>query len=104
MELGSEESFSVALLTTLESVRERPSIRRATLLCDFFTERDGPGVGASTAKENMSERSLGSAREEGERGAYKSSSRTEVVTERARDLRGVEGNDSTSAGGVAARA
>lgn len=62
----SEASCSLALLILmmLDSVRARPSIRRATLLCGLGVAREGPAEADSAVKEKMSEMSLACRRGE----------------------------------------
>ena len=88
MGVDSEASCSLVLLMliTLDSVRERPSIRRARLLGGVFGERDGPATGsAAVAKEKISDRSLAGRCEGREASDRGSSGRIVVVTERAKD-------------------
>ena len=89
-ELGSEGSCSLVLLMliTLDSVRERPSIRRARLLGGLVAGRDGPATGSAVAKEKISDRSFVGGCKAGECGDRGSSGRTDVVTERTKDRPG----------------
>ena len=93
-------SLVLLMLITLLSVRERPSIRRATLDFDLSIAREGPGAAVSIAKEKIWDKSFASLFGDGERGL---SSTAGVVALLETDVRGgVVGREGTE--GVGERA